>query len=98
MQTIIDWLSAHPTFWQLILYPLLTAIITWALKPRTPEEYSALPPRVAAALKFIAAIGFDAPKAIKALSQVVTGKSLTPQAKRLDALPTTVPPKASDRP
>lgn len=87
MQTFIAWLSAHPMLWQYLLYPLITSIVLWLRKPRTPEEFAQLPPRVAAALKLIGAIGFDAPKALVALNQLVTGKVLSPEAKRLEGLP-----------
>lgn len=87
MQSAIDWLSAHPLVWQLAMYPLLTAVVTWLFKPRTPEQYAALPPRVAAFLKLVAAVGFDAPKIIEAVSQVATGSSRTVTRERLDREP-----------
>ena len=84
MTQALDWLSAHPLVWQLALYPLLTAVVTWLFKPRTPEQYAALPPRVAAFLKLVGALGFDAPKIIEAIAQVVTGSSKTPTREHLD--------------
>lgn len=84
MQSAIDWLSAHPLVWQLALYPLLTAVVTWLLKPRTPEQYAALPPRLAAFLKLVAAVGFDAPKIVESVSQVVTGSSRSVKREKLE--------------
>lgn len=80
----IDWLGAHPVIWQLALWPILSAAVTWLFKPRSPEEYAALPPRVAAGLKLIGALGFDAPKILESIAQVVTGSSKSPTREHLD--------------
>lgn len=58
---------------------LLSAIVTALFKPRTPEEYAALPPRLAAFLKTYAALGIDLPKLIEGIGQIVTKRdSLRP--------------------
>jgi hypothetical protein len=58
-----------------ILWPALTALVTVLFKPRSPEEYAALPPRLAACLKLVGALGLDIPKMLEAAGQVLTGSS-----------------------
>jgi hypothetical protein len=58
-----------------ILWPLLTALVTILFKPRTDDEYAKLPPRVAAFLKLVAALGLDVPKVLEALGQVASGSN-----------------------
>ncbi len=71
---ILEFLSAHKDTIVTLAFPVLSAIVTWLFKPRTPEEYSLLSPRVAAVFKFIGALGIDAPKLIESIQQIVTGK------------------------
>lgn len=75
MNTVINWLSEYPLVWELALFPLVTFVVTALLKPRTPEQYAELPPRVAAALKLVAAVGWDAPKIVESIGQLVTGRA-----------------------
>lgn len=82
MDNVIQFFRDNPAVWQIGLFPVVTFLITWLFKPRTPEDYAALSPRVAALLKFVAAVGFDAPKIIESISQAVTGEAKTPQEKR----------------
>ena len=35
-----EFFSDHPLVWQLAIFPLVTALFTWLLKPRTPEDYA----------------------------------------------------------
>lgn len=79
---MIEWLKANPLVWELALFPVLTALVTWLFKPRTEVEYAAMHPRLAALLKLVAAVGFDAPKILDALTQVATGKSRTAAEER----------------
>lgn len=82
MEAIILFLVAHPEFWAYFLFPSITAVVTWLTKPRTPEEFAAMNPRVAAFLKLVAAVGFDAPKILEAIKQIVTGKVRTPDEEK----------------
>lgn len=74
MTPLILFLAAHPEFWAYFLFPLITLVVTWLTKPRTSEDFAAMNPRVAAFLKLVAAVGFDAPKILESISQLVTGK------------------------
>lgn len=74
----MKWLSEHPEILAAIVWPALTAIVTALFKPRTPEQYdqiAAVSPRLAAALRLVGALGFDAPKALEAAKAVVSGES-----------------------
>lgn len=82
MNTVLNFFAAHPLLWQLGALPLVTALVTWVFKPRSPEQYAALPPRVAATLKLIAAVGWDAPKILEAIGQLVSGRALSAAAER----------------
>jgi hypothetical protein len=68
---VIEYLKTHPEQVVIVLLTLLTAIA----KPRTPEQYAAMPPRLAALLKFLATVLPDVVKAAHVVPQVVTGKS-----------------------
>jgi len=77
------WAVAHPEFMAVVVWPIVTAIVTALFKPKTPEAYAKLPPRLAALLQLIGAIGLDAGKAVSILKKVVmgtqdAGKSLPP--------------------
>lgn len=75
MNQALEWLRDHPLVWELLLFPLVTFIATALFKPRSPEEYAALGPRLGALLKLIGAIGWDAPKLVEAARQLATGQS-----------------------
>jgi hypothetical protein len=53
------WISSHPEFW----IPVVFGAFNWLAQKRTPEEYQAFPPRVAAFLRFMSAT-FPDPKRI----------------------------------
>jgi hypothetical protein len=83
MTHAIEWLRTNPEYWAPIAlgaWQALTALVSAALKPRSPEEYAALAqdwPRFAAGTKLLAALGFDAPKALDSLQQLIAGKART---------------------
>jgi len=66
LQGALDWLRANPALAGLFVY-LLTGLLTAAFKPRTPEQYAALPKPVAGFLKIASAIGLDPVKLVEAL-------------------------------
>ena len=70
---MLDWIQQNPAL-AMMVWGAITAVVSGLFKPRTPEEYDALPPRVAAALKFVSAVGIDVPKAVEAAGQVIMGK------------------------
>jgi hypothetical protein len=69
--TVLAWANAHPEVMAALVWPLVTAILTLAFKPRTPEQYAAMPPRLAALLQLVAALGVDPVKAAKAVRKLV---------------------------
>lgn len=77
MQQFLDFAESHPALFAALVWPLLTAIVTAMFKPRTPEEYAALPPKLAAFLRLIAALGLDPVKAVK-IVQEATAKEKKP--------------------
>lgn len=80
LHTALAWVAAHDEFMLAFGWPVLTALLTVALKPRTPEEYAALPPRLAAFLQLIAALGLDPIKAVAVTRKLVSGASTKPSA------------------
>lgn len=71
----MNWIEAHPALVSLVLIPLVMALVNAILRPRTPEEYALLPPRVAAFLKLLRAVFPDPQKAAAAAGQVLSGVS-----------------------
>lgn len=65
--------AKHPWIIPVAHY-VLSALVSCLVKPRTPEEYAAMPPRLAAFLKAYVAIGLDIPKLFEGSVQVATGK------------------------
>lgn len=78
---ILDWARAHPVILTAVVWPLLTALLTSVFHSRSPEEYAAKNPRVAAFWKLVAAVGVDVPKVIDALGIIVAGT--TPKERSL---------------
>jgi hypothetical protein len=66
----IAWLQANPLLATVLVY-LATGVLNALFKPRTPEEYAAMPKWVAAALKFLSAVGFDPVKLVEALVTIL---------------------------
>ena len=59
---------------------VMSAVLTWAFKPCTPEQYLALPSKLAATLKFVSALGIDVPKLREAIVELVFGVPKPPAA------------------
>jgi hypothetical protein len=68
-----DWISKNPVLFTMVIWPVVTGIVTWLFKPRSPEQYAAMPARLGAVLKLIAAFGLDAPRVLEGLQQILTG-------------------------
>lgn len=72
------WMKANP----LVAWPLITALVTAILKPRSPARYAAMTAmyptwlwsRFAPLLQLIGALGLDPVKALQVISKVFTGK------------------------
>jgi hypothetical protein len=69
----MNWIESHQTLIALA-WPILTAILTGIFKPRSPEAYDKMPPRVAAFFKLLGALGLDVPNTIEAIGQALTGR------------------------
>lgn len=83
---LFDWFEAHPVFTTAVVVPLIVGTVNQLLRPRTPEQYALLPPRIAAFLKFLRAWFPDTGRASEAAVQVITGRALTPdEVRRLHA-------------
>ncbi len=68
------WVVAHPVFASLIFWPVITALVTWLFKKRTPEEFAEMAkesPRKAQFLRLIGALGIDVPKVLQVLGDIV---------------------------
>ncbi len=55
----------------LFFWNVITAVVTAVWKPRTPEQYAAMAPRLAAVLKWMGATGHDTPNNLEAIHQFV---------------------------
>jgi hypothetical protein len=72
------WTLAHPA----LSWPLISAIVTIALKPRSPAQYAAMAAmwpawfwsRFAPLLQLVGALGLDPVKALQVIGKVFTGK------------------------
>lgn len=82
MNKYLAFIEAHPALVSLILVPLVMSVVNAVLRPRTPEEYAALPKRLAAFLKLLRAIFPDPQKAAIAAGQMVRGSAMSPIVKR----------------
>lgn len=73
MQAVIDWANRNPIVVNVLVWPLITAVLTWAFKPRTPEEYQRMG-RLGSVLKVLGALGIDVPVLLQGLKEIRTGK------------------------
>lgn len=67
----MNWLKQHPEFVTMVAIPIVTALLNAFLRKRTPEEYAAMPQRVAGLLRLLAAVFPDPGKAIDAARQMI---------------------------
>jgi ABC-type Co2+ transport system permease subunit len=67
--------------WILIAWPVLSAIITTAFRRRTVEELKELPPRFAAFIKLVMALGIDVPRTLDAIIGILQAKVPGSEAK-----------------
>lgn len=87
MKHLTDWIAANPLLFTVVVWPLVSAIVTTILRKPTAEEYARMNPRVAALRRFIAAIGLDAPKALETIRLFLSGG-----VPGVPAAPTILPP------
>jgi len=82
------WLAAMAKEYPTIAAPVIGALVTLFLKPRSPEAYTRMAARyptwlwsrIAAMLQLIGALFPDPQKAAKVIVKVITGKSEPPPA------------------
>lgn len=79
----MEWIENHPAVVAAV-WPLLTLILTALFKPRTPEQYAAMPPRLAAFFKLLGALGLDGPNVVDAIRQGINGDSKSSTEYRAD--------------
>ena len=72
MNAASEWASAHPETMALVVWPVLTALVTFLFKPRTAEDYAKLPPRVAGVLRLVGALGLDVPNVLNAVRAIAS--------------------------
>jgi hypothetical protein len=73
MNAIVEWANRNPVLIQVLVWPTLTALLTWAFKPRTPEEYQRMG-RMGSVLKVLGALGIDVPVLLQGLKEIRTGQ------------------------
>ena len=88
MNPVVEWANRNPVLIQVLVWPTLTALLTWAFKPRTPEEYVRMG-RMGSVLKVLGAIGIDVPVLLQGLKEIRTGQH-QPAAQYISAR--TIPP------
>lgn len=82
MNALLVWIRLNPVVFSIVIWPVLTGIVTFFFKPRTPEEYAAMNPRWAAFLKMLGGSGIDAPNILNGLKQFLTKDVATAAAYR----------------
>lgn len=70
IEAVVAWGDRHPELMVALVWPIISALFNALFKPRTPEQYAAMHPRVAEALRFVAAVGIDPVKAVDALRRM----------------------------
>lgn len=73
---VLAWVELHPVFATLIVWPVVTGLLNFFFKPRTPEQYeliAKISPRLAALLQLIGAAGFDPVKTIATMKKLAQG-------------------------
>lgn len=82
MNAFTSWVNANPVLFTVVLWPVVSGLVTALFKSRTPEEYAAMNPRVAAVLKLVGSLGLDVPNMLNALKQVVAGHAASAESYR----------------
>jgi hypothetical protein len=102
MHAIVQWARANPGLMAAVVWPFVLAVITAAVKPRSPEAYERLAKhspvwfftRLAAFLQLLGALGIDPVKVVLALSKVVMGVAWEAETIRKNsAAPRHLPPE-----
>lgn len=78
LEQITAWIEAHPVLFAVVLWPLITAVVTWFTKPRTDIELALMSPRAAAFWRLVRKAGFDSKGVLDSLHTLLTGKPPSP--------------------
>jgi len=78
------WADAHPYLMIAVVWPFVLGFVTFSLKPRTPEQYTAIAAmrpvafwsRFVVLLQLIGALGLDPVKVVKLLQKLVTPRAI----------------------
>jgi len=93
---MFTWLEAHPVFYTMFFLPLALAIgggiFNAFARKRTPEEYAAMPQRVAGFLRLMSAIFPDPDKTRDAAKQMMTNAPPSNPTRSLQAGESVPPP------
>lgn len=97
MDVINEWAGRHQPLIALLLllWPAITAVINWIWKPRTHEQYLAMPHRLAGFLEFVASAGFDPRGTLAGIYKFLTGLNKPAPSPKPEA---TQPPDPEVRP
>lgn len=78
----MNWLESHPqiaaVLLTLVVVPLVTGFFNRLLKPRTPEEFAAMPRWLAQTLRILAALFPDPTKVSKIVAEGITKPAIVP--------------------
>ncbi len=76
IEHVAAWAEAHPVIMATYVIPIGMAVFNFFRAPRTPDEYAALPPRIAALLKISSALFPNPHPAATGVKQFVEGSSV----------------------
>lgn len=83
---ILAWMEAHQSFSSFVIWPLVSAIVLMLFKPRSPEEYAKMNPRLAGFLMLLSGLGLDPHKVVEGLKRAATGRAIPLDQAQADAL------------
>lgn len=87
VNVVLDWIEAHPTFFAVIIMPLIGALVSWLGKPRTPEEFARMPYVLAQLLRVWAAVFPDPVKITKVIGELFSKRVPASDEKSTGKLP-----------
>jgi hypothetical protein len=78
MEDVVNWIEAHPVLFAVVLWPMITALVTWFTKPKTDDELALMSPRAAAFWRLVRKAGFDSKGVLDALHVLLRRKPPAP--------------------
>lgn len=86
MQIITSWIEQHPYLFNTFIWPVISAVVLAIFKPRTPEQYARMNPRLAGILMLVSGLGLDLHKALEGVQRALTGRSIPLDQAQADEL------------